>query len=308
MNWITLKALNEIYLTEKTPKKETVLKDSYIKYMLRDTKELRETSKEILGSNDFKELYRQTHLSNFEKYKSFLVRNALEKPQTRFEESDINILMDIEERMLSGELLEIRDQMIKAEETVRGVSLMFFKNEKYLEGKESLIKAVKQLLNIQELASDKDQQYKYVLECKNPKCIVLCENIDFLKRPSAPRKNNIELWYAGGKNISKLDFSSTRHLPIFYSCDWDYDGLLIFEAVKEKIKDIIILYPTGQPKGIIATEHKSLWPGKSLSDLSSLNVGLFNTKEQTLIKSLLENDQWIIEESNNLIEMIIHKI
>ena len=56
---------------------------------------------------------------------------------------------------------------------------MFFKNEKYLLGKEALINAVKLLLDIDELADDKDLQYKYVLECNSPKCIVLCENIDF---------------------------------------------------------------------------------------------------------------------------------
>lgn len=132
-------------------------------------------------------------------------------------------------------------------------------NEKYLEKSDSLIRAVKQLLQIDELANDKDQQYKYVLQCPTPAKIVLCENLDLLKRPSKPRKHNIELWYAGGKNINKLNYIGPINLPIFYSCDWDYDGLLIYQMVKDIIPQIRLLPPTGVPKSIKATDHNSHW-------------------------------------------------
>lgn len=305
MNWITLKALHEIYIDGRTPKKATLEEDATIKFLINGTGELKQTTKEIVAGHDFREYYEQNHLDNYQTYEAFLVQKHLLRPQTRFEEGDIRILMDIDERMQSGELREIRDQIITAQESVRGVSLMFYKHEKYLEAKPSLIDATKQLLGIEELADDFGQQYKYVLECHNPKCIVLCENLDFLKRPARPRAHHIELWYAGGRNVPKLELSDARGLPIYYSCDWDHDGLDIYRLVKDLIPSIQLLFPTGQPRGIKATGHKSLWQFRNNSNLlSGLEVKLFNPKECDLIQKLIEDDMWIIEESNNLIEMI----
>ena len=177
---------------------------------------------------------------------------------------------------------------------------MFFKNEKYLLGKEALINAVKLLLDIDELVDDKDLQYKYVLECKNPKCILLCENIDFLKRPTLVRTNHIELWYVGGKNVTKLDYADTRGLPIYYSCDWDFDGLfIIYPLVKEKIPNIKLLTPNGIPKSILETEHNSKW-----ENIKDRNIDhLLAPKQLDLLNKIIKHNQWIIEESNNLIEM-----
>ena len=194
------------------------------------------------------------------RYEAFLSDNELLKPQLRFEESDIQILIGIKEDMDNGNLEPLREQIIKNEATVRIVSLMFFKNEKYLLGKEALINTVKLLLDIEELADDKDLQYKYVLECNDPNYIILCENIDFLKRPTLARANNIELWYVGGKNVTKLDYADTRSLPIYYSCDWDFDGLfVIYPLVKLKVPTIQLLTPNGTPKGVEETEHNSRW-------------------------------------------------
>ena len=214
--------------------------------------------------------------------------------------------MEIEKGMVDGNLHELRNQIVASEETVRGVSRMFFKNEKYLLKSAALTNAVKQLLNIEQLADDRDQQYRYVLDCDNPKLIVLCENINFLKRPTMPRKHNIELWYAGGKNVPKLDYVDTRGLPIYYSGDWDYDGLKIFEAVKGRIPEIIMLFPDGTPKSIRKTEHSSLW--RCDDKLSGLNQSLFNKEEQKLITLLRKNNEWIMEESNNLLKMVQNAI
>lgn len=295
MNWIVLKSLNELYTTGRTQKKDAVLKNPYVQYLLNSTKELFNYKKEIVANEAFRLLYESKFLDNYLMYHQFLSENNLLKPQTRFEESDIKILMDLDEGMKSGDLLPVRDQILTNEETVRGVSFMFFKNEKYLGSRESLLTAVKQFLRIDSLIDDKDQQYKYVLECKYPKCIVLCENINFLKKPSFPRANNIELWYAGGMNLSKLDFSDHRGLPIYYSGDWDYHGLcIIYRIVKEKIPTIQLLTPNGMPKGIVETEHKSLWKGWP-NEIESL----LNETQKKLLNILIEKDQWIIEESND---------
>lgn len=305
MNWPVLKALQEIYLTGETPKKDGLLKDSKIRFLLQQTRELSLGVKAIFKADGFDAYYESNHLENFLGYESFLKASGLLKPQLRYQEEDIRILKEMYEDMASGELLPIRDSILAAEESVRGVSEMFFKNEKYLEGFNSLVNAVKSILGIPELANDKDQQYMHILKVTSPSRIVLCENLDFLKRPSRPRKHGVELWYAGGKNIEKLNYTGTISLPIYYSCDWDYDGLMIYQLVKKKIPQIRLLFPNGPRKSIVTTEHKSVWkfpdhPGS----LSGLDTTCYNAQEQQLIRELIAEDQWIIEEKNDLIGML----
>ncbi|MDB5141663.1 MAG: hypothetical protein JWQ66_376 [Mucilaginibacter sp.] len=305
MNWTGLKALHEIYECGETKKRDSLLKDSKIGFLLNQTQELKEGVKVIFKGDGFEAYYQKNHLQNYLDYNQFLIDTGLMKPQLRFQENDIKVLMELQAGMTSGELIAIRDEIIQAEETVRGVSEMFFKNEKHLEKSESLINAVKGILAITELANDKDQQYKYVLQSQQPTRIVLCENLDFLKRPSKPRKHHMELWYAGGKNIDKLNYIGAVSLPIFYSCDWDYDGLLIFQAVKEKIPAIRLLYADGRRKSIVESEHESHW--RSPGDphlLSGLNPDLYSEKEKSLIIELITANEWIIEESNDLIDMV----
>lgn len=303
MNWTVLKALNEIYNKGFTAKRASLINDSDIQFLLEQTGELKEGIGRINAGHDFKELYEEKYLDNYNIYIEFLSNNGLLTPQIRFQESDIKILMDLKNSMSSGDLIPVRDKIIEAEETVRGISQMFFKNEKYLEKSESLISAVKSILNIDSLANDKDQQYKYVLQCNNPQKIVLCENLDFLKRPSKPRKHNIELWYAGGKNVAKLDFSGEITLPIYYSCDWDYDGLQIYQMVKKIIPQILLLFPNGIRKSIVETEHKSFWKPNE-NEISGLNTAYFSEQEISLIHNLISNNAWIMEETNDLIDMI----
>lgn len=305
MNWPVLKALHEVYLEGETPKKETLLADSKVRFLLTQTRELTLGIKKIFMGEGYQAYYENNLLANFLSYEHFLTESGLLKPQIRYQEADIRILMDIYDGMKSGELVPVRDAIIKAEETVRGVSEMFFKNEKYLESSDSLVRDVKMLLDISELANDKDQQYMYVLQVDDPEKIVLCENLDFLKRPSRPRKHRIELWYAGGKNIEKLNYIGDITLPIYYSCDWDHDGLMIYQLVKKKIPDIKLLFPNGPRKSIKATEHKSIWRSpETPSLLSGLDPALFSEQEKGLITELIREEQWMIEEKNDLMEML----
>ncbi len=298
MNWIELKALNKLYIDEGVKLNDTLANSKEISYLINSLRKLDKTHKKLLALPGFAEIYQRDYLAKYNRYEAFLTETGLMKPQLRFEEKDIEMLIGIKEDMDSGNLEPLREQIIKNEATVRVVSLMFFKNEKYLLGKEALISAVKTLLDIKELADDKDLQYKYVLECNNPKCIVLCENIDFLKRPALARANNIELWYAGGKNVNKLEFSDPRGLPIYYSCDWDYDGLfIIYPLVKEKIPSIQLLTPNGVPKEIKETEHNSKWENIKNKSIDPL----LTSKQLGIVKDLIQNNQWIIEESNSLI-------
>jgi len=301
MNWIELRALNNLYSNGEVKINDTLTKSGEINYLINSLRILDRTHNNLFVLDGFTDIYEKDYLEKYNRYETFLSDNELLKPQLRFEESDIQILIGIKDDMDNGNLEPLREQIIKNEATVRIVSLMFFKNEKYLLGKDALINAVKSLLDIDELADDRDLQYKYVLECKAPNCIVLCENIDFLKRPTLARANNIELWYAGGKNVNKLDFSDTRGLPIYYSCDWDYDGLfIIYPLVKEKIPNIELLTPNGISKGIVETEHNSKWENikdRNIEDLLTAN-------QSDILKILIELNQWIIEESNDLVYMV----
>lgn len=304
MNWIELRALNNLYINGEVKLNDTLAKSGEINYLINSLRILDRTYDKLFILEGFAEIYEKDYLEKYNHYEAFLSDNELLKPQLRFEESDIQILIEIKEDMSNRNLEPLREQIIKNEATVRIVSLMFFKNEKYLLGKKALIDAVKSLLDIEELADDKDLQYKYVLECNNPNCIVLCENIDFLKRPTLARANNIELWYAGGKNVTKLDYADTRGLPIYYSCDWDFDGLfIIYPLVKEKIPTIQMLTPNGTRKGIIDTEHNSKW-----EKIKDRQIEYLLTADQLdLMNDLIKSNQWIIEESNEFVEMVKSK-
>lgn len=299
MNWIELRALNNLYTNKEVKLNNTLVQSGEINYLINSLRVLDRSHNTLFTLDGFTEIYEKDYLDSYNCYEAFLSDNGLLKSQLRFEESDIKKLIGLKEDMDTGNLAPLREQIIKNEATVRVVSLMFFKNEKYLLRKKALINAIKTLLQIKELADDKDQQYKYVLECDTPKCIILCENIDFLKRPTIFRSNNMELWYAGGKNVKKLDYVNTRGLPVYYSCDWDYDGLfIIYPLVKQKIPEIKLLTPNGIPKGIEETGHNSKWA------IKDRNINYLLTQEQQdILRKLIDKNQWIIEESNDILKI-----
>jgi len=59
-------------------------------------------------------------------------------------------------------------------------------------------------------------------------------------------------WLVGARQMAGR-FS----IPIYYSFDWAYDGLLIYTRVKEKIPSIELLYPNSSGRSIVETEHQS---------------------------------------------------
>lgn len=311
MNWTVLKALNKLYNNIPVKTNDTILENKTIENYLYATHEL-EINRGYLKINpyyqqEFKDDYELRFLNNFIKYKNLLVEIGLNKPQTKLKEEEIKALLSLKTDMDNGSLDDTRKQLIEQEASVRFVSQMFFKNDKVLDDRESLIEAVKNILKLDKLANDKDGQAIIKIECfpEIPKCIVLCENYDYLRRAERPRRYKIELWFTGGRNINALDFVDTRGLPIFYSCDWDYDGLDIYQSVRKKINQIRLLSPNGLPKKLDETEHLSLWRDiKNPNVLSGLESDIFKENEIEIIKSLIKNEEWIIEESNDLIAMV----
>jgi hypothetical protein len=304
MNWTVLKALDHLYQNQQVKKNKTLTESGEIAYLIDPLQLVQEQSKNYVAQAGYPEFYDKHYKNSFEKYQAFLNNNSLLKSQTRFEEKDIQTLMRIKASKDAGNLDQLRAQLIEFDESVRGVSQMFFINDKYLDNRPSVVDALKVILDISHFSNEKDQQYMYRLECDDPERIVLCENLDFLTKPNKPRKHHIELWYAGGKNVTKLQYAKTRDLPIYYSCDWDYDGLfIIYPLVKEKIPNIKLLFPNGTPKSIADTEHQSKWQNKTKRN-ELADTGAFNEQELTLIDILIAQDQWIIEESNNLLTML----
>lgn len=301
MNWIELRALNNLYKNGEIKLNDTLIKSGEINYLINSLRTLDRTHDKLFVLEGFTELYEKDYLEKYDYYETFLSDNGLLRPQLRFEENDIKILINIQSWKQQGTLEELRKQIIASDESLRGISLMFFKNDKYLDNKSSLVDALKRILEVEHFSNEKDQQYIYKLECLNPRVIVLCENLDFLTKPNKPRQHGIELWYAGGKNVPKLDYVDTRGLSIYYSCDWDFDGLfIIYPLVKEKIPAIQLLTPNGNPKGIIETEHNSKW-----ENIMDRNIDYLLTSNQShIMNELIGSNQWIIEESCDLIKML----
>jgi hypothetical protein len=58
--------------------------------------------------------------------------------------------------------------------------------------------------------------------------------------------------------------------------------------------------PNGSPKGIRETEHNSKWEGKE----PNTDIIIDEPRQRSLVKELIAKNQWIIEESNSLLEML----
>ncbi len=304
MNWVTMKSLHKLYLNGITKAKPTVLRDDEIKFLLNSTQELMHINKiiKVNPHESFAQTYERDYKENYHDALDLLDRYNLNSPYVRFQDKDFKTLLELESQVKRGELKLLREQILAAHESVRGVSQMFFKNDKYLDGKVKLIEAVEKILGVPPLPSGKDKQYLYVIPCKSPQKIILCENLYYLKLPELSRPNNIELWFAGGYNVQMLEHVDLKGLPIYYSCDWDYDGLEIYKLVKERINSIQLLTPNGKPRSIKESEHDSLWSKQKDTGFYA-DAAYFSEEQQRKIQELITNDNWIIEESNDLLRM-----
>jgi hypothetical protein len=128
--------------------------------------------------------------------------------------------------------------------------------------------------------------------------------------PRLAREHNIELWYVGGNNTKGTHFIDEKKLDnlLFYSCDWDYNGLGIYIRLKKIFQkkgcDIKLLYPSEPIKkySVNMKKHKSKW--KATLPLSGLEKSYFTSKEIHLINDLVSTDRWVEEETNDLVTMV----
>lgn len=310
IEWKYLLGLNQLYTDGKTKLK--IMNNDYIRQILFNQKKLirYKTGNHdiIVATERYAEFYKNDFLEIYSYYKTFFDECGIENNgQKKFTEDDIKALMFV---YYNKE--ELRSKLT----TQKKLSAQLFKNEnsKYLENKPSLGKAILQLLNIDEFPEKdpKNQQWRFVVDCPEPKVIVLCENLDCLKVPIEYKKNNIELWYVGGNNTKPLlDISQDKlQLPIYYFCDWDYSGLNIYSQIKkifyEKNKEIKIIQPPPNAKKISVNvkHHKSKWKEKDFSDLAKQD---FTEDQINMIEQLISKNEWIEEESMELISLLFEK-
>jgi len=250
-----------------------------------------------MSTERFSDYYASRHLEKYNYYSAFFDNNDLGTPHSNYTEDDIGTLILISDN---------RDGIKASAQTRRGLSAELFEDSKYIEEHPGLEKAILKLLELKDFPGQdpKDNQYIFFTPCKTPKAIILCENLHFLRTPWQARNHNIELWYVGGGNIGKLQHIPELTLPIFYSCDWDYDGLSIFQRIKKYIPKIDLLYPsaTGSSKTINTQNHRSQW--RIESPFSGLDQDVYSIRARALIEDLIKLNEWIEEESNLFSELI----
>ena len=301
LSWRELKALFELYTEGSTTAK--IQNHPYIVFLKEDKKILDNKlgNKKILIKTDgYDDYYRHNHWNDFKHYNEFLATRNILNHSSRYAEDDIQVLILVAQN---------RDEILTSLTTQRTFSSIFFKNKdsKHLEKHPGLEKAILSILGIPHFP-DKDpqnNQFRYVVDCKNRKNIVLCENLSFLKIPWKAREHFVELWYVGGNNVEKLNHIDLTEItcPIYYSCDWDYDGLKIYQRIKEYIPNLNLLKPINPMfKSTRTDNHKSYW--KKNMPFSSLDSSKYDPESLSLIKELIDNDTWIEEESNDLYRML----
>ncbi|EKT3958131.1 hypothetical protein NTJ28_002132, partial [Flavobacterium psychrophilum] len=113
----------------------------------------------------------------------------------------------------------------------------------------------------------------------------------------------------GGNNTKPLESISQDKLklPIYYFCDWDYNGLLIYSNVKQIFRskgiEVKIIQPQTQEIAIEVgvKHHKSKWND---NEFSNLNRNDFSIQEIGFINQLISENKWIEEESLDLIKLL----
>jgi len=301
INWPQLKALHQIYQIGSTRSK--LFANRYLERLRTQKRLLRHRSGNhgiIEATPLFKAFYQENFLEAYQRYLKFFESTGVESDGRRpYRLYDLETLIYIQENR--GELRT----KLTTERTFAG---QLFNSSKYLENNVSLQNAVLKVLGVEQFpkSNPKDHTWRLTVDCPNPVCILLCENLNILKSPDDAIRLEVELWYVGGNNTGILKNLSQGKLalPIHYHCDWDYDGLRIYTNVKrimeEKNTSIKLLEPSEPIKRLPVNSpyHHSEWkPDKPFSGLQKES---FTQSQIQLIASLIQNNQWIEEESQDL--------
>lgn len=328
LNWRIIKKLHRLYLGKPVPKGSTRNKNSFINHpyikRLYDKRYIKDKigNGKVFIKQEYEERFNLLYKKEFvdkegnfthDIYADFLQSINVNIDKTNLLEDDIKRLIELKTFWTDDKLVKLRWQIINARENLQGVSNMFFKATKYVAANPSLETAVKALIGIEKFVESSELYLKpFNCKHKNAKITILCENFYFLKFPHHIQENEIELMYVGGYNVKRLKNLVDVQLPIYYLCDWDFDGLKIYEKAKEIIDNLDnniyklkILTPNGkservcEPKGF----HGSEWKNKE-QFICGLNPKFYNKEQIILINHLIKKDEWIEEEGNCLKKLI----
>lgn len=278
-----LKYLSRLDDTKKLPIKYQ--KEKVIIYLV-DNNCIIKKGKDISVSTDFKLKYVEFILPLYEKVNLFIDKFGIEYAEDYCTIFDFECLIQIEED---------RDELI--EFTFQQILTKYFKSSKYTKKNSSLATAIKSVVGIEYfIEDDKDQQFLRVLYPKsNTRFVILCENMDRLRNP---RHEFIEFWYAGGRNTVQLQFIPKPTTPIFYLFDWDFDGLNIYNHIKQNYFPTLTAFIPTNYESLIEKQdevrhHRSKW-----SNDSSLHN--LTDNEKTIAETLIKTNSIIEEQKIHL--------
>ncbi len=274
MNWKTLQILYSLYKNEIYDSKY-LLKSYYGKTLVKSGL-INSDGKSKLDNYD--SFFQQKWLKEYESIAAFLIKFDL--ASYNFELEQIKSLVD-----LNGNKEVLLNQNISLKE----ISTTYFKSAKKIKEDSQLYKAILSVLGVVSLKRDEhDQQYLWVLHAQNkkPRAIILCENDNVLKKP---RLKDIEIWYAGGNNTAKLQFVSEPNLPIYYLCDWDSNGLEIYQRIKKEYFPTIELIVPERPL-LKKMKDNQTWK-------ANIDESMFSAGALKIINLLRNENKWIEEES-----------
>ncbi len=275
MNWKALRELHQIYTSGEA---STALLKYPIIRRQEEMGRIKIQGKKLIKAGDFDEMYERKYADFFQDISNLL--SQYELSGTNFKEQDLRVLQRIKTSKT-----DILNQGLSQKE----ISSTYFDDSKYLKSGSKLYQAVSRLLEIDQLdRAEHDRQFLYVLHCasRQPKIIILCENLNRLKKP---RLQDIELWYAGGSNTAKLQYVLQPDLPLYYLCDWDNNGISIYQHIKKQYFPTIELLVPEAPKLLSVISEWTI----------SFDKNLFSTEAWSLLGLLIQQNYWIEEESIN---------
>ena len=275
MNWKQYKYFNQLFVESETSAE--LLKCSFAQ-RAKDMGYIVENKKTVTKTELYDNFYQKEISEKFDLYYQFIEK--YEFINTNFDEKELTALIKIETD---------KEQILDENKSIKEISTLYFDSAKYLKKTSKIFEIILKILGMFELPVDEhDQQYLYILHCKNkmPKAIILCENDNQIRKE---RLNDVELWYAGGRNTAKLKHIVEPTIPFYYLCDWDNRGIEIYQDIKKNIfPSIEILLPQEPIKFL---DIKSEWKTK-------IDFYLFSADAQQLLKKLIP-EKWIEEESIN---------
>jgi hypothetical protein len=266
-------------------------KENYIRYLI-DRKAVEEKGKKLGTTKKFYDSFADEITYTFNQCNSFIEKFSFDYLENHYSVGEIETLIKIETE---------REKIIENDIALTNILAIYFGSSKYKTTNSNLAKAIKTILGIDIFPEEiKDQQFTSILYPKGKtRFIILCENIN---RLIIKRQQFIEFWYAGGKNIKQLEFIPAPQHPIFYLCDWDFDGLNTYIEIKQKYLPALTAFIPTNPESLMIEQekvkkHRSKWKNNNsfqyLNDNEKIIAeNLFNTK------SIIEEQKIMLSHEN----------